>query len=112
MDFEGRAAPRLESENLLAFRILDKDDKIIQEGMVKTLDISRTGIAIESKQPMEIGAKIILTIGMGDEIVRTSGTIQNQKQIADQIYHIGIEFDFLTDEDLNKIGMVYPSILK
>jgi len=40
------------------------------------------------------------------------GTVQNQKKIAPDVYHIGIAFDFLTEEDLNKIGMVYPSILK
>jgi len=112
MEFEGRGAPRVESENLLAFRLFDDKQNVINAGMVKTLDISRTGIAIESSLPLEVGHKIELTIGMGDEVVKAMGTIQNQKEMSNGEYHVGIAFDFLTDDDLNKIGMVYPSILK
>ena len=112
MEFEGRAAPRVESENFLSFRLFDKENNIINEGIVKTMDISRTGVAIESKVPMEPGLRIELTIGMGDEVVKTMGTVQNQKEMSPNVYHVGIAFDFLTEEDLNKIGMVYPSILK
>ncbi len=69
MEFEGRAAPRIESENLLSFRLFDLEQKVVNEGLVKTLDISRTGVAIASKVPMETGYRIELTIGMGDEVV-------------------------------------------
>ncbi|MEJ2054069.1 MAG: hypothetical protein P8X42_09135, partial [Calditrichaceae bacterium] len=61
MDFEGRGAKRIESDNLVAYRIIDKDNNTIGQGMVKTLDISKTGIAILSKEFMETGAQIELT---------------------------------------------------
>ena len=112
MEFKGRGAPRVESDNLLAFKLFDQEKVEIGEGMVKALDISRTGVAIEAHYPMESGLRIELTIGMGDEVVHVSGRVQNSKKLAERIYQIGIEFDFLTEEDLNKIGMLYPEVLK
>ena len=112
MEFKGRGAPRVESDNLLAYRLFDSSNKELGGGMVKAFDISRTGVAIEAPHPMENGFRIELTIGMGDEIVRAKGTVQNSKKVDEHTYHIGIEFDFLTEEDLNRIGMVYPEVLK
>ena len=112
MDFEGRGASRIQSENLLAYRLFDEVNNVLNEGMVKTLDISRSGIAIQSQVPMEVGLKIEITIGMGNDTVKTIGRVQNQKKIDGHNYQIGIEFDFLSDDDLNKIGMRYPSILR
>lgn len=112
MEFKGRGAPRVESDNLLAYRLFDSEAKEIGGGMVKAFDISRTGVAIEAPYPMDAGFRIELTIGMGDDVVRAKGVVQNSKKVDEHTYHIGIEFDFLTDEDLNKIGMVYPEILK
>jgi len=111
MDFEARSATRIPTENLLAYRLMDSTGAVISEGMVKSLDISRNGIAILSNTPMETGLKIELSIGMGDDVVVAGGRIQNQKKIGDQNFQIGVEFDFLSDEDLNKIAMRYPSIL-
>lgn len=112
MFFDGRSSSRIETENLLAFRLFDIENQVTNEGMVKTLDISRTGIAIEAKSPMQVGQKIELTIGIGEDVVRANGVVQNQKEIGERKYQVGIEFDFLTEEDLSKIGMAYPSILK
>ncbi len=96
----------------MAFRLFDDNDRVVNQGMVKTIDISRSGVAIQSQYEMPEGAKIELTIGMGTDVVKTCGLIKNLKKIDEDYYQIGIEFDFLTDEDLNKIGMIYPSILK
>ncbi|MCD6375419.1 MAG: PilZ domain-containing protein [Caldisericaceae bacterium] len=111
MDFNGRAAKRLESENLLAFQLFDDQDQVILQGVVKTIDISRTGISIESFDPMEVGRKIELTIGLGENVVKAKGTIKNCVNKTEKTYHVGIEFEYLSDDDLNKIAMVYPEIL-
>ena len=112
MDFKGRGAERIKSDNLAAFILYDKDGKIVNQGMAKTMDISRTGAAIEFHTPLEEGLKIELTLGMGNEVVKISGTVKNTAVIDERNFHIGIEFDFLTEEDINRIGMLYPSIIK
>lgn len=112
MDFEGRGAKRIESDNLVAYRLIDKDNNTISQGMVTTVDISKTGIAIQSKEFMEAEAQIELSLGMGEEVVKAIGVVKNIKKVSDDEYHVGIEFKFLTEEDLNIIAMQYPSILK
>ena len=112
MKFEARGARRLESENLLAYRLFDGSGQVIDQGVAKTLDISKTGVSIASFHPMETGSRIELTIGIGRDVVKTMGTVKNNKPYDEKTHQIGIEFDFLSEEDLMKIGMVYPEILK
>ncbi len=112
MDFVGRGAKRLETENLLAFKLFDAQKRIVLQGVVKTIDISRTGISIDSFDPMEVGSPIELTIGFGENVVKAKGTVKNCVKRSRKTYHVGIEFEYLSDEDLNKIAMVYPEILQ
>ncbi len=112
MKFEGRGAKRLESENLLAYRLFDETLQVIGQGIVKTLDISRTGVSIKTFDTMKIGSRIELTIGIGEDVVKTMGTVKNSKSISEKEFQIGVEFDFLSEDDLIKIGMVYPDIFK
>ncbi len=112
MDFEGRGSARIDSENLLAFRLFDADGRVFHEGMVKTLDISRTGVSIQSSVPMEKGLRIEITIGIGDDVVKARGIVRNQHQLDDNTYQVGIEFEFLSEDDLNKMSVTFPSILK
>ncbi len=111
-DFNGRGAKRLEAEKLLAYRLFDEKQRVISEGVVKTIDISRTGISIETFEPIAVDSKIELTIGLGQDVVKAMGTVRNRKPLTDKTYQVGIEFDFLSDEDLGKIAMVYPEILR
>ncbi len=112
MEFVGRGAKRLETDNLLAFKLFDTQGRVTLQGVVKTIDISRTGISIDSFDPMEVGSKIELTIGFGEDIVKANGTIKNCVKRSEKTYHVGIEFDYLSDDDLNKIALVYPEILR
>jgi hypothetical protein len=108
---EKRASARLDAENLLAYNLYDIEGHAFDGGMVKTLNISKVGISILSKSEMTPGFKIELTIGVGDDVVKTTGTIRNSQDLGDGNIKIGIEFDKLTEEDINKIAKVYPEIL-
>ncbi len=112
MKFDGRGAKRLESENLLAYRVFDSKQQVVGQGVVRTLDISRTGISFEAFTPLEKETRVELTIGIGPDVVKTMGTIKNCKALTEKTFHVGVEFDFLSEDDLNKIAMVYPDILK
>lgn len=112
MDFEGRGAERIGSQNLLSFRLFDAEGRIFNEGMVKTLDISRTGVSIEAKEPFEPGLRIELSIGLGQDILKTIGIVRNHHKIHDEAFQIGIEFEYLSADDLNKLATIYPHILK
>ena len=112
MDFEGRGAERIDSENLLSFRLFDAEGRVFNEGMVKTLDISRTGVSIEAMEPFEPGLRIELSIGLGSEILKTIGIVRNHHKLDDESFQVGIEFEYLSSDELNKLATVYPQIQK
>ena len=109
---EKRASARLDAENLLAYNLYDIEGRPFDGGMVKTLDISKAGISILSKSEMTPGFKIELTIGVGDDIVKTTGIIRNNKELNDGNVQIGIQFENIPEEDIKKIAKVYPEISK
>ena len=110
MDFQGRESRRIGSENFVSYRLFDAENRVFDEGMALTLDISRTGIGIRTDHDMEIGLKVEVVIAVGDELVKTYGHIRNVKEWDDGAQHVGIEFDFLSDDELNKLAQVYPEI--
>jgi len=112
MEFESRESFRVGSDNFMSFRLFNADDQVFYEGVATIVDISRTGIAIVVNQPIEIGLKIELTIGVADEVVKSTGRVRNQKQNSENEYQVGVEFDFLSEDDLDKLATVYPDISK
>lgn len=110
MDFQGRESRRIGSENFVSYRLFDADDRVFDAGMALTLDISRTGIGIRSDHDMETGLKIEVVVAVGDELVKTIGHIRNVKEMEGGHKHVGIEFDFLSDRELDKLAQVYPGI--
>lgn len=112
MEFESRESFRVDSDNFASFRLFNSEDQVIYEGLATIIDISRTGIAFLTKHPAETGLKIELTIGVADEVVKTMGRIRNQKTLTKEDFQVGVEFDFLSEDDLDKLAMVYPDISK
>lgn len=112
MDFVGRGTERVKSEDLISLILFDANGNKMHEGMAKTKNISRSGVALEYSIAMDLGSKVEMTMGLGAEVVKVSGTIKNVNPIENDKYQIGIEFDFLTEEDLNRIGMIYPDVVK
>ena len=111
MEEERRTSARLDAENLLSFRLYDIEGRPFDGGVVKTLDISKAGISIISNSEMTPGFKIELTIGVGDDIVKTTGIIRNNKDMGNGNVQIGIEFEDIPEDDIQKIALVYPTIL-
>ncbi len=112
MEFESRESFRVDSENFISYRVYNADDQVFFEGMATTIDISKTGIAILTTTSVETGLKIELAIGVGSEIVKTLGKVRNQKKLSEGEFQVGIEFDFLSENDLDKLSTVYPDINK
>ena len=112
MEFESRESFRVGSENFISFRLFNEDGQVISEGMATTIDISRTGIAIKTKSEMEPNLNVELTIAVGDDIVKTAGVIKNRKNLSETEFQIGVEFNFLSDQDLDKLATIYPDINK
>jgi len=111
MSSQERKSNRLDSDQFISYRLFDSDNRVCDEGMAKTKDISRSGIAVENRTEFAIGAKVELTIALAEDLVRTEGVVRNVDKIDDTAFQIGIEFLGITDDQINKIAELFPEIL-
>lgn len=72
---EKRKYPRINSSNLLSYACVNSDNKVIQQGMGKTLDVSEGGILLETHVSLEMECNIHFDIGFRDEVARIVGRV-------------------------------------
>jgi hypothetical protein len=85
-----RKHKRIDVQNLLYFCVKENGD-IVQQGMGRTLNVSESGIRLETRFPMDSKRVVCLTIGFEDDIVDLNGKIEYY--IAKQnTYEFGIRF--------------------
>lgn len=85
-----RRHKRIDSQNLL-YLCVKKNGDIIQQGMGKTLNVSESGIRLETRFPIDSNLIVWMTIGFEDDLVDIKGTIEYH--IAkENTYEFGIQF--------------------
>jgi hypothetical protein len=111
MSSQERKSTRLESVQFISYRLFDSEERVCEEGMARTTDISRSGVAVENRTSFEVGAKIELTIALKEDVVRADGLVRNVVQVDESTFQIGIEFTTMTEEKVNQIAQEFPEIL-
>jgi hypothetical protein len=111
MSFKERKDTRLESAQFISYRAYDSQDRVCDEGMAKTKDISRSGVAVENRRPIEVGTRVELTIALKEELIKTYATVRNVKELDEQNFHIGLEFVKISEEELDKLSKEFPNLM-
>jgi len=88
---EKRKHQRFDSLNL-SYVCLDEDQRAIKQGMGRTLNLSESGILLETHFPIEERHAIVLSIGLGDDLVDVRGRRVHVNALEQGLYEIGIEF--------------------
>jgi hypothetical protein len=88
-----RKHSRTKSLNLLAYVCMDENQNVVRQGMGRTLDVSEGGILIETHAPIDLQHRIILTIGLEDDMTEISGNVAYSRIGKSGKYESGIEFD-------------------
>jgi hypothetical protein len=112
MSSQERKSARLESDQFISYRLYDSEDRVCNEGIAKTVDISRSGVAVENRTEFEVGAKIELTIALSEDLVKTEGVVRNVDKKDDSTFHIGIEFTDISEDEINQLAEEFPEILE
>jgi c-di-GMP-binding flagellar brake protein YcgR len=86
-----RKHERIQSLNL-SYVCLDEDRNIVKQGMGRTLNISESGILLETHFPIETKHSVQLTIGVEEDLVDITGKPVHIKSKGKGKYEIGIEF--------------------
>ena len=93
---------RIPSLNL-SYVCLDEKNNIIKQGMGRTLNISKSGILLETQFPIELEYMVLMTIGLHDDLLEIKGKpIHTRSNKADK-FEVGIEF---LDQDQDSIRLL------
>jgi hypothetical protein len=88
---EKRKHPRFDSLNL-SYICLDEDGKVVKQGMGRTLNLSESGILLETHFAIDAENSVILSIGLADEVIDVKGRPAHVHTTGQELYEIGIEF--------------------
>ncbi|MBT8342691.1 MAG: PilZ domain-containing protein [Desulfatitalea sp.] len=94
---EKRKHSRIDSINLLNYVYLDENDDEQNQGMGRTLNVSESGILLETHNPMDENHTVSLTIGFEEDVVDIKGKVIYTKEQLASMYESGIEFFDMDD---------------
>lgn len=88
---EKRKHPRISSLNL-SYVCLDENKKIIKQGMGRTLNVSESGILLETHFPIDKSHIVGLTLGLEEDLIDIKGRPVHIHTNAAGKHEVGIEF--------------------
>ena len=109
MSDDKRTARRVDSQLFISFSIPNEMGTPSEGGMALVLNISKKGVKLENRNPIEVASIMELILAVGNETIKVRGIVKYSDQVGDQ-YNIGIEFENLTGEELALIEKYYPDI--
>ena len=95
-----RKHERLEALNLLSYVTLDPDGKAWNQGMGRTLNISESGLQLETHEPIDTKYTLLISIGIEDELIEIKGKVAYTNRGEGKMFEAGIEFIQVSKEDL------------
>jgi hypothetical protein len=88
---EKRKHARINSLNL-SYVCLDENNQVVKQGMGRSLNVSESGILLETHFPIDDQHTVTLTLGLEEDLVDIKGRpIHTRKNDAGK-YEVGIEF--------------------
>ena len=90
-DKNKRKHERIESLNL-SYICLDEDKNIVKQGMGRTLNISESGMLLETHFPIEPKHMLQLTISLEEELLDIQGKPVHIRSDEGGKYQVGIKF--------------------
>ena len=94
---------RVNTINLISHVTIDETGRWIFQGMSRALNISKTGILLESSRPIKSGRLSMMAVDMGNNLIEIKGELIYCFQSDTAIYHCGIKF-IDTDEKASKFA--------
>ncbi len=89
---EKRKHSRIDSMHLLNYVYTDENQEGATQGMGRTLNVSESGILLETHAAIEVGHLVSLTIGLEEDVVDIQGRVVYTKENHSGMFESGIEF--------------------
>lgn len=90
--FERRRAERRYAMNFLDYEIVGPDGETQGRGLARTLNVSASGLLLETGQFFEAGQLLRLTLGMENDLVQLTGRVAHSRPVDDDLCTTGVQF--------------------
>ncbi len=90
--FEQRRAERRYAMNFLDFEVIAADGETVGRGLARTLNVSATGLLLETGQFFEAGQLLRVTLGLRNKLVQLTGRVAHSHPVNDDLCNTGIQF--------------------
>ena len=94
---EKRKHSRVDSIYLLSYVNLDENDKEMMQGMGRTINVSESGIMLETHVAFSENDTVDVVVGLKEDMVTIRGKVVFSRTVGTGLYQSGIQF--LTIED-------------
>jgi hypothetical protein len=83
---------RVETENLVSYVMADIEDNLISQGMGNAVNVSRSGMLLESARPIDCERILLTTVDPDNRLIELKGKIVRSRKTNDGKWHAGIGF--------------------
>jgi hypothetical protein len=98
---EKRKHARVDSTNLLNYVCMNPDGEAYTQGMGRTLNVSESGILLETYTSIDSDTDVWLTIGIEEDLVDLHGKVVYLKKSDEETYEAGIKFSEVKEDELS-----------
>ena len=88
-----RKHPRVPTSNLISFKLYDDNGKLLNQSMARALNISQSGILIETAHLITTERISLMSAGARDELVKIKGCVVYSRENGIGMYETGISFE-------------------
>ena len=106
---EKRKHQRVSSLNL-SYICLDEEGKAVKQGMCRTLNVSESGLLLETHFPIAAEHTVVLSLGLEDDLVEVKGRPVHVHSKKQGVYEVGIEFVDLDKKTLKTVKQFIQSL--
>ncbi len=83
---------RVETSNLITYESIDKDDEIVFNSMGKAINVSRSGILLETAHLIEAEYVSLRTFDLDNKLIKLKGQLIYCRKTDSGLYQSGIRF--------------------
>ena len=91
-DNEKRKHARIKTKNLFTQESMDEEGRCLSQGIGKAIDVSQSGIKLETPYPIDGYLVCLMTVDLDDQLIEIIGEPLYCHEIRKGKYHCGIQF--------------------
>ena len=95
-----RKHPRVPTSNLISFKLYDDNGMLIHQSMARALNISQSGILIESDHIITAERISLMSADANNVLVKIKGRVVYSRENGIGMYETGISFDGTEKENI------------